>query len=429
MAERLLRRPVELGDDPLVVDGDDGIERGFEDGAFSGLGLGQRFFEPGLPVDRAVEEHQARGPPAAVGLQPEELGLDVDRLAGAEVAQAAAALPAAGPVDGRHGHVAEFGPGLFGVEVAQGDGGDRLPVAQPHQPLAGGVEIERLAVRGRQADEIGGRLGQDTSQRVGAGVRQIRPLSHGRHLLSLARRTFDVRFRTGPRRFATAWLSQRRELRQRLLPQLAAGPPRRHLVVDAGQPRLAGLLGPQAAIKQLCPLRLPASCSRSRGRARPPTWPAIPAGPRQLRSPGCNPWACRLQSFLRAERRLRAHQRHPPLVVGWLSRASSIARKSWIVAVTGRKRSLDQPSRRAARRRGAELVDPPGPSHQRATSGTESVPPSWERVGNCRMPGRCADARRPRAQQRPLGSRIAHGNAPFSPSVCRRRPLSVPRDA
>ena len=40
MAERLLRRPVELGDDPLVVDRDDRVERRFEDGVFAGL----RFF-------------------------------------------------------------------------------------------------------------------------------------------------------------------------------------------------------------------------------------------------------------------------------------------------------------------------------------------------------------------------------------------------
>ncbi len=180
MAEGLLRRPVELGDDPLVVDGDDRIERGFEDGAFAGLGLGQRFLEPGLPVDRPVDEHQAGSPWAAVGFQPEELGLDLDRFAGAEVAQTAAALPRAGPVDGRHGDVAELGPGCFGVEVAERDGGDGLSLAEPYELLAGRVQIERLAVGGRQADEIGGRFGQDTSQRVGAGVGYFRPLSHDR---------------------------------------------------------------------------------------------------------------------------------------------------------------------------------------------------------------------------------------------------------
>ena len=40
IAEGLLGRPVELGDDPFVVDGDDGVERRFEDGPFPGLGLG-----------------------------------------------------------------------------------------------------------------------------------------------------------------------------------------------------------------------------------------------------------------------------------------------------------------------------------------------------------------------------------------------------
>ena len=59
--------------------------------------------------------------------------------------------------------------------VTDGVGGR---VVQAHQSLPGRIQIERLAVRSGQQDEIGGGIGQDASQRLGAGVEQIRPFAH-----------------------------------------------------------------------------------------------------------------------------------------------------------------------------------------------------------------------------------------------------------
>ena len=54
----------------------------------------------------------------------------------------------------------------------------RLAFVQAHQPAAGGIQVERLAVRGGQANELGGRLGQHASQRIGIGFKSIRPIAH-----------------------------------------------------------------------------------------------------------------------------------------------------------------------------------------------------------------------------------------------------------
>ena len=108
----------------------------------------------------------------------EHPGLDVDDLAGPHVAELAAAVPAAGLVDGGPGRVAQLGPRLVGVKFPQVDRRDRLAFVQAHQPTPRGIQVEGLAVRGGQANELGGRLGQHASQRVGIGFEGIRPITH-----------------------------------------------------------------------------------------------------------------------------------------------------------------------------------------------------------------------------------------------------------
>ena len=138
MAEDLLRRPVELGDNPLVVDRNDRVERRFENGPFPRLGFGQRGAQAALFVGRAVENHQAGGPAALVRPDAEHFCLGVDELARPPIAEAAAALPAADFVDGGPGGVAQLGPRLLGVEFAQIDRRGRLIFAQADQPPTGG---------------------------------------------------------------------------------------------------------------------------------------------------------------------------------------------------------------------------------------------------------------------------------------------------
>ena len=188
MAEGLLGRPVELGDDSLLVDGDDGIERGFQDGALSPLGIGQGGLKMGLVAGLAVDDHQAGGSAGPLGLDPKHFRVHVDEFAGLGMAEPAAALPAAALVDGRPGHVAQLVPRLLGVELAQIDGGCRLVLGQPHQAASGRIQIERLAVRGGQADELRGRVGQQTPHRIGVGPEHLRPIAHRQtppHPLSL----------------------------------------------------------------------------------------------------------------------------------------------------------------------------------------------------------------------------------------------------
>ncbi len=178
MPERLLRRLVELRDDPPMVDRNDRVERRFEDGAFSGLGLGQGGFQAIGAVRPAVAKYQAGGMSAVVRFDAQQPGMHVGEFAGLHVAEPAVALPMAGFIDGGHGHVAQLRPRFFSVQLAQRDGGRRLGLAQSHQPLPGGIQIKRLAVRRGQQNEIGVRFRQNPAQRLGVCNQQLRPIAH-----------------------------------------------------------------------------------------------------------------------------------------------------------------------------------------------------------------------------------------------------------
>ncbi len=126
----------------------------------------------------AVDDHQARGATGRLGFDPKHFRVHVDELAGLHVAEPAAALPAPGLVDRRPGRVAQFVPRFLGVKLAQVDGRGRPVFVQPHQVAAGRIQVEGLAVRGGQADELGGRIGQQASQGIGIGPEHPRPVSH-----------------------------------------------------------------------------------------------------------------------------------------------------------------------------------------------------------------------------------------------------------
>ena len=78
----------------LVVDRDDRIERRFEDGAFSGLGLGQRRPQARALVGSAMDERPGRWAGRLRSTSARNiLVIDVDELAGLHVAQAGCGLP------------------------------------------------------------------------------------------------------------------------------------------------------------------------------------------------------------------------------------------------------------------------------------------------------------------------------------------------
>ena len=156
----LLRRPVELGDHALVVDGDDGVQGRLEDRVLAGLGfgqrLGQRLFE--LIAGRTMDDGQAAGLTAGRIADQQDRCLDVNQPAGLGVAQLALALPAAVAVDRRHGLVLQPLPGSIGVVVAEG----RRKLAllfQSRHAAAGLVQVKGPAVTRDQADEIAALFG------------------------------------------------------------------------------------------------------------------------------------------------------------------------------------------------------------------------------------------------------------------------------
>ncbi len=88
------------------------------------------------------------------------------------------AFPLAGLVHARHGHVAEFLPRFVGIEVVQGDAGQRGFLIQADPAAGGRVQIEQLAVRGCQANEIGNTFHQRTEDRIGVCPQDFADFAH-----------------------------------------------------------------------------------------------------------------------------------------------------------------------------------------------------------------------------------------------------------
>ena len=106
-----------------------------------------------------MDNGQGRGPIAVGRFYPQHGGLHFDKLAGLQVAQAARAFPLAGFIDGRHGSVAQLGPGFGGVIVVQICARYLNFLCQSQHPPAGRIQIERLAMRSGQANKIVDALG------------------------------------------------------------------------------------------------------------------------------------------------------------------------------------------------------------------------------------------------------------------------------
>ena len=131
-----------------------GIERGFQNGVFSGLRFGQGLFQFQAIAYFTMDNGQGRGPIAVGRFHPQHGGLDIDELAVLQVAQAAGPFPLAGFIDRRHGRVAELDPRFGIVKVAQIGGRYFLLLRQSQHPPAGRIQIKRLPVRCGQANEI-----------------------------------------------------------------------------------------------------------------------------------------------------------------------------------------------------------------------------------------------------------------------------------
>ena len=70
ISKGLLGGPIELGNNAFVIDCNDRVERGFQDGVFSGLRFSQGLFEFGGLAYFAMDDGQGRGPIRRLAISP-----------------------------------------------------------------------------------------------------------------------------------------------------------------------------------------------------------------------------------------------------------------------------------------------------------------------------------------------------------------------